>query len=280
MDKPWLECASRQHKQRDFSNKPMTELSYKDWQVEVTRVTAFYNPLPTETTQQWNSWWNDLVGVPPENSNFRKRDGVSQHDGPFHGAVLILALQPSRIDWYLKANGEEQNIEGLGESAFLRPEAITKFQELVTKWMQLGSYPSVNRIALGQVLLHPVESKEAGYLYLGNFLHSVRLEPESSDFMYQINRPRQSNVVNGLRINRLLKCAVRLSAQLSFSVPMDTKENSAFARQVKSNHACRVELDINTAQEHTGQFDRAASERILGELINLAKEIAEKGETP
>lgn len=257
----------------------MTELSYKNWQVELTRITVFYGQLPPEKKEGWNTWWNDLVGVPPEHSSFKQRDSISQHEGPFNGGVLILALQPGRIDWYLTAKQAEEEPDSLGGLSILKPEAIAKFQDLISRWMQLESYPPLIRLALGQVLLQPVESREAGYLQLRTYLPSVDLKPESTDFLYQINRPRQSTTVPGLQINRLCKWAVILASKISFIFPTGQKETTPLSsRLVDSQQACRVELDINTVSEHQSEFDRATSSAVFDELVFLAKEIAEKGD--
>lgn len=257
----------------------MTELSYKNWQVELTRITAFYGQLPPEKKEGWNTWWNDLVGVPPEHSSFRQRDSISQHEGPFNGGVLILALQPGRIDWYLTAKQAEEEPDSPGGLSLLKPEAIAKFQDLISRWMLLESYPPLIRLAFGQVLLQPVESREAGYLQLRTYLPSVDLRPESTDFLYQINRPRQSTTVPGLRINRLCKWSVILASKISFIFSTGQKETTSFSpRLVDSEQACRVELDINTLPEHQSEFDRPTSSAVFEELVLLAKEIAEKGD--
>jgi hypothetical protein len=52
-------------------------------------------------------------------------------------------------------------------------------------------------------------------------------------------------------------------------------------RHVVSPHyyACRLELDINTIPEFQGVFERGQLHLILEELVNLAKEMAEHGDT-
>jgi hypothetical protein len=191
---------------------------------------------------------------------------------------LILALQPGRIDWHLTAKQAEEEPDSLGGLSLLKPEAIAKFQDLISRWMQLESYPPLIRLALGQVLLQPVETREAGYLQLRNYLPSVDLKPESTDFLYQINRPRQSTAVPSLRINRLCKWSVIRASKISFTLSAAQTEPTPLSRLVDSQQACRVELDINTVPEHQSKFDSATSISVFDELALLAKEIAEKGD--
>ena len=51
-------------------------------------------------------------------------------------------------------------------------------------------------------------ARELGYRELGRFLPAVRLDEDSSDFSYQINRPRRSTVIPELSVNRLSKWSV------------------------------------------------------------------------
>jgi len=43
-------------------------------------------------------------------------------------------------------------------------------------------------------------------------------------------------------------------------------------------HACRLELDINTSADYTGQFASQILPEIFMALIDLGKEIAERGD--
>jgi hypothetical protein len=262
----------------------MTELSFKNWQVDLVRVTAFYGQIDSEKKQPWSSWWTDLVGVPPENTSLKKRDEILQDEGPFNGGDLILALQPGRIDWYLKSRREEQEAEDDQQGIIcLKPEALGKFQELVRRWMKLDSCPPVTRLALGCVLLEQVESRQAGYLRLRNYLPAVDLNPDSSDFLYQINRPRNSRTVaEGLRVNRLCKWSVAFLGKVSFSLSMGQKDKQPFTGSVQGHgqHACRVEVDINSDPEYKDELVGDKLLSLFDEFAGLAKEIAEKGDVP
>jgi len=261
----------------------MSDLSFKNWQVELIRVTGFYGQISTEKKLAWSSWWTDLVGVPPENTTLRKRDDLFQEEGPFNGGNLILAIQPGRIDWYLKAltDGQEEEQSDSPGLAFLKPEAIAKFHDLIAGWMKLNSCPSLIRLAVGCVLLQPVQSREAAYLQLRNYLHAVDLKPEARDFIYQINRPRESRSVPAdLQINRLSKWSVPLRGKVAFSISLGTKDKSAMAGSFEGQgqFACRVELDINTAQDYKGEFSGNDLLTVFDELVTLAREISEKGD--
>lgn len=261
----------------------MSEISFKNWQVELLRVTAFHGQVPDEQKKNWSSWWTDLVGVPPENTTLRKRDEIFQETGPFNGGQLILTLHPGRVDWHLStADEEEDTSDGL---FLLKSEAVTKFYDLAVRWLKLGSCPPITRLALGCVLLQPVDNRQAGYLKLSEYLSDVKLSPQSSDFSYQINRPRESQAgVEGLKINRLCKWSVALKGKLSLSLSLGPQDKDLFADTVfhekGRQSACRVEMDINTSPEYKGELPNNVLIRVFDEFVDLAREIAEKGDTP
>lgn len=261
----------------------MSELLFKNWQVELIRVTSFYGQVPAEQKQAWNSWWDNLVGVPSENTTVRKRDEVSQEEGPFIGGNLILALQPRRIDWYLKGQDDGQEGEQVTSQGFkcLKSEAITKFHELAIRWMKLDTCPPLTRIAFGCVLLQPVENREVGYQRLRKYLPSVDLQPGSSDFFYQINRPRESrSEVPNLRINRLSKWSVVMSRPIAVSFSLRSGDKGTLTSMTEGHamSACRVELDINTSPEFKGELRGNDLLSVFDELVRLSREIAENGD--
>lgn len=174
------------------------------WQAETMRLTAFPGPAARIAEP---TWWADLVGEPPEAKISRPRKGGQQEEGIFEGRKLVLVVEPSRIDWLLipadHQDGEMGDIPTIGSF----PEALDAFSQLMLRWFALGTCPPVRRLAFGAILLQPVEDRQTGYRQISAYLPSVRLDPEgSSDFSYQINRPRDSTSgISGLRINRLSK---------------------------------------------------------------------------
>jgi len=134
---------------------------------------------------------------------------------------------------------------------------------LMLRW--LAGCPPLQRLAFGAVLTRPVDDLLTGYRQISDYLPFVQLDPESSsDFSYQINRPRNSTVISGLRINRFSRWSVA----------------RVFASTFDTQIGCRVELDINTAQEFQGELPQEKLPVIIQELVDLGKEIAENGDIP
>jgi hypothetical protein len=188
---------------------------------------------------------------------------------------LVLVIQPARIDWLFTVADahqmEERSIPTIGSF----PQALATFRQLMLRWFALETCPSLVRLAFGAVLFQPVDDRPTGYRRLAVYLPSVALDPEgASDFFYQINRPRESTSITGLRINRLSKWSVALHGLAAFSVePATITLSTPLA-------ACRLELDINTAPDLQGELARQQLPHVFRELVALGQQIASEGDVP
>lgn len=243
-----------------------------DWQVENLRMTAF--PSPSVQFDPETNWWNDLMGAPPETSIHRARQGLLRQEGQLEDKRLILTIQPDRINWLLTAIEVEEEIDLPIIGPF--EEMLGIFLPLMLRWFELDTCPPLSRLAFGAVLLSPVDTKQLGYQQLDSFLPSVELDTEGiSDFLYQINRPRDTiTQIEGLQINRLSKWNVATLRQVNFIVGQTTVRTSP--RQ--EVFACRLELDINTHQDFNGELLPEQLPEVFNELVNLGREITREGD--
>jgi len=245
------------------------------WQVSGMRVTAF----PAEPTKiDAPSWWIDLLGHPPETQVIRPKIGQRQEEGEHEGRKLSLQVQPERIDWVLSpvvklSEEEPENLPLAGPF----PETLNSFLEVVMRWLTMC--PPLTRLAFGAVLAQPVKDRQTGYLHIAKYLHHIRLDPESSDFFYQINRARPSRTgINDLRINRLSKWSVLLFQRLTVTLE---KTSAKAVEYTGLQSACRLELDINTAPDFPGgTLPQDRLSEVLDELVGMANEIAALGDVP
>jgi hypothetical protein len=245
------------------------------WEAELMRLTAFSVAQPVEVPSKW---WSELTGAKPESETTRPRDGTYRAEGPFEAGTLTLLTTPGRVDWlYTKRTDEpEDKFTTLGSYW----EHQGAYRKLMTEW--LGRCPAIMRLAFGTVLLLPVNDRKEGYSTLSSLLPAVGVDAEhSSDFMYQINRSRSSNVMsNDFELNRLSKWSVvrrslmrlEMHAQPSSMHPMPVPESDA--------SACRLELDINTSPGQIDELPAAKLRDLFGELVELANEIASRGDVP
>jgi hypothetical protein len=243
------------------------------WQAETMRVTVF----PTEVVSvEPSSWWDEVVGVPPEAVASRPKVGQFQAHGEFEGRQLVLKVQPGRVEWVLgplaKAVEEEQSaLPSLGTFS----EVLQLLSKVVVPW--LPQAPALQRFAYGAILKQPVDNVRAGYAVLQRYLaSSVHLDLESSsDFFYQINRPRPSRTtVAGLRLNRLTKWSVQVVRRMTMTIGTERGASRVLGEDV----ALRLELDINTVPDFPGALPAEHLGSLLQELTDLGREIAQRGD--
>jgi len=248
-----------------------TGLPLSEWQVSQLRLTAFPD---VQSEFDSSSWWLDVVGDLPDTRMDEPRVGKHREHSTLEDKELTLAIESGRIDWLLGVPEQGALIDGIPTIGSL-PEVHEAFCEYVFRWFGIDNLPPVTRLAFGAIVLYPVDDLERGYRTLVLYL-PVELDPVgSSDFLYQINRPRNSGTgVPELRINRLSKWSVMHSTRV-------TLDSSGVTTKAGSRHfACRLQLDINTVPDFPEVLPRKQLPQIFRELIDLGEEIILRGDIP
>ena len=244
-----------------------------EWCAESLRLTAFPNP-PYEYDIEAS--WARTIGTPPEEVVKKPKTNFLQVHGSLADWVLVHEVRPLRIDWNMvgpKAAGEPIEVPWIGPMNNL----LDQFSSLMRVW--LNECPPIRRLAFGAVLHLPVEDKVLGYRKLSDYLPSVKFDAEnSSDFHYQINRPRPSKSgISGLQINRLSKWSVGLWGRAAFSL----RPNGVMAQgNTLAVYSCRLELDINSAENYTENLPGEYLQELFRELIDSGLELAQEGDLP
>ena len=242
------------------------------WQAETWRLTAFLTPGEQVGEPQW---WTELAGESPESRNSSPRQGTLHEQGPYKGGILSVSLRPGRVDLVISATPRDE--ASMGEdmpSLGLLSDSIETFRHLAVNW--LAQAPSTNRLAVGNVLMRPVEDRNEAYQLVAQYVPGLRLDSENiSDLIYRINRSRNSKVRPDLLINRVSSWSAIVGEVMTFEIPT---AQTVQRRQLFV--AARVELDINTAPETSTELDRADLHDLLDEMIQLDLEIAERGDVP
>ena len=98
----------------------------------------------------------------------------------------------------------------------------------------------------------------------------------SSDFLYQINRARDSTTgIADLKINRLSKWSV---AAIRTGGIILEPAGITYQQTPQAIFACRLELDVNTQPEGPDPLPRTQTTSVLTELIDLGREIIAEGD--
>ncbi len=241
------------------------------WRVESLRCTAFLAP-------GWNvpkSTWQSMVGQDPESVNCMPRTGSVTEEGAFRDGQLQFSANPLRADWVYKTriepqvnNPDEFSFDGVGCWA----DVAGALDSVVCSWVQ--RVPDPIRLALGSILHIPTQNAAEAYRTLGVLLPDVKVPIEgASDFLFQINRPRMSRVLDGLQLNRLSKWS---TARMQLRIQV-AGSNKAMDLNPPLT-ACRLELDLSTPADREAPLQDVVG--IWRELSQLGQEIAEKGDVP
>jgi hypothetical protein len=246
--------------------------SISSWQTLLLRLTAFPTPDFPLSNQDW---WSTIVGDLPDKRTEQPRIAAKIDEGSYENGRLSLTVLPTRIDWQLVSKVALENpIKTIEDISLGRvPEAIKVFQDLMNRWLKLID-TSLVRLAFGIVLVQPAENKEDAYKLLSKYIpYEIPLE-EASDFLFQINRPRNTKSgISNLKINRLSKWSV-----LMFQQEITDLTNPKSRYNSPELFSVRLELDINSSGDYEDELATESFAKLFQEFIELGQEIASNGD--
>jgi hypothetical protein len=251
-------------------------LTSVDWQAEQLRCTSFLSPLFEVSAE---SAFRTFAGGEPANVSENRQRSLQEASGTFKSFKVTVVKTPGRIDMVLSSNEEPapSAISILGPWAEMR----TLFEEGVKRWIE--SQPKLQRLALGVVVLNEVkDGHAAGYKILNALLPKVDIDIEhSSDFFYQINRPRLVTFDEklSLKINRLSKWSVMALFSQSLRLSPTGLAQKLSSADASVRFYLRAELDLSTDSEVL-ELPPAHLHAIWKQLVDLANELLLKGDIP
>lgn len=236
------------------------------WFAEQIRTTVF--PMSMEDPGTAVSW-EQLVGEAPARVENQPRDRIKITRGPFAEGELILAEYPDRLDFVYVGRQPNVDLPMLPSPGRYR-DSIEHVIEIVHQW--LSGFQELKRIAFAPNVICLSKNKEDSYAQLNRLLPFVNVDPESQEFLFQVNRPRKSLIVNELTVNRLSKwSAIRFRSLIG----LGAKENKI---ETKEFFAYKLELDVNTDNDYVPNFKQDLIIPLFNELRELSEEIMEMGD--
>jgi hypothetical protein len=253
-------------------NNPPNIVSTTNWNVNSLRYSLF----PKQNYVIDNDWWMKIVGTSPENISINQKISAHHYEGEFHAGLLVIDLNPIRIDInYIATKLNYPNQQGF-LSLGLFDKVVSSFIPSIHSFLKLDNCPAAQRIAFGVTLFSRAESKESSYLFLSEYLkNKIVIDPKfSRDFLYQINRPKKSTTIDDLEINRLSKY---------FALKFQTIVTQPFSGLPPQNiidgeYTANLEIDINTQGDYSLELSRDQQLHLLDELVNLARDISIQGD--
>ena len=220
-------------------------------------------------------FWQEAFGESPETSTRKKFFRIDE--GHLGERLLTVSLDPNRITWSVLPSLDPENpptgVPVLGDFLTVYGECSGFFQRFLTEFC-----PEAQRLAFHAVLLKPYDSREDCYRALGSLLPSVKIEPDTYDFNYRINRKRKArSVQEPLLVNRLSTWSA-IQWRLHH-LAIEGPSAQAVIPPIAS-FACKLDLDINTDTDFQGVLPPGSLKEIWDELVDLGVEIAAQGDIP
>jgi hypothetical protein len=245
------------------------------WTVQLVRLTFF--PAGRQTVDP-DLWWQAVVGELPDQIQAWPRQQRAALESDYGLGRLKLEILPDRATWKYEvqpaSESDDETLITLGSLDV----ALATFSQVSERWFAAKECPPVSRIAFGAILETPVSDYRTGIQTLDQYLPSVELDPSSSNFLYQINRPRQATIgLQTVDINRLSQWKVITKEVQGFVFSAGEIKPVAPVMQAV---ACRLELDINTGAGYEGIFTPGEQKQVFSLLVRYGSEIAEKGDMP
>jgi hypothetical protein len=244
-----------------------------NWQAGLLRLTAFY-PEPLDIGSV--SWWEKLTGASPDIKNIRMGLGQLIEQGVVNDQVLLLQIQPARIDWFLSPKDDPQSGEFPSLGSF--EESLGNFQTLISKWWP--SAPPLNRLAFGAQLVFPAADQKAAMKIIAHRLSYVKINWEGiQDFVFQANRPEPSLTVPEFGpINRLAKLQAIVRKKVIAMLAPEPQSPVTTAEEF----GVYSEFDISTTPQADTKMTLPPGRlvELLAELTDHAVNILSKGFLP
>lgn len=250
--------------------------SVKDrWDVGSLAVSTFMPNLSAKDSVE-NTWWEWVAEARPGTERVDYQQGTKEQSRTLNGNLLVMTSQPGRVDWTINVAtpepSEPYQIPSLGP---MSGDTLKFFIGMTKKWLNVC--PTVGRLGFGASLGKLVPSAEDGLMTMQKYLPSIKLGEQSiSDFLYRVNRPRNSTSKTDTMINRISAWSV---LQFSTGNPMMGSATLSQTTEVPRPYFCRLDLDINTA-EFEDAITGDAAYAVFQELVAHGHEIAVKGDIP
>ena len=241
---------------------------FGQWNVEHLRLTIFH-PSGVDTSNLWER----LMHVLPESRDERPREGVVQQQGEAGGNRLLLITRADRFDWTVIPN-PASDAEIMPTPILVDiDQAVTRIQDALR--ISLQAVRVVDRLAFGALLGQQVADPTEGMSRLSEYLPRLGLEEQGvSDFVYQINRRRQSLCVPHAQLNRVARWSSEqiIQGQLRITPTLLPQVQPSGTRFVN-----RLLLDVNTVPGTSAiAHDRFSD--LFVELVEIACKVASEGD--
>lgn len=240
-----------------------------DWSISAARLSVFF---PEPANIESNSWWSDVFGSPPDNSEIRRAQAIRIDGGRIGDRSFVLQISPLRCDWQIiHANAAPlTRFDPIGTF----PEAADLLRKHFVEWLR--ALPFATRIAVGIQAQINAQNRVEAYKILQGKLPGLDLDPDKSrEFLFRINRPRklkfEAEEFNLNRISTWSASSMTLVVQPVQAQPSPTAN-------IDLGLVTSCELDISSDEGRTTNIGPERRVQLLEAALDNGQEILEKGD--
>ena len=252
------------------NNDSKVRALFEGWRIGQIRAT-FFGEFDIKIDPK--TYWINGVSIDKETSN--PKTGQKIIEGSKNNQKIALVILPIRMDLIVtppettKIESDNIYIPDLG---FLNKTG-KDFSALIKVWLMSKnlSTHNFNRVAYGIDLIMKAPSTEEAYKKISEYLPFKVDAKDSSDFIYQINKPIESKKIKKLKINRLTQWEV-----LKFNAEISSGDSPEMKHKYPDVRYCHLKLDINNVPASITLKNTQALD-LFNELSVLGSEISEKG---
>ena len=253
-----------------MSNAVVPATGFGEWDVESLRLSVFHSGESAPS-----GLWEQLMGIAPESSDTRAREGTVREQGIADGNMLLLITQSRRLDWNLVPSLNQSGDRGGMPTLMAVEETMPLLRRALD--VSVRACGRVDRFALGGVLTQQASSLSEGLGQLSKYLPRLDLENQGGfDFAYQINKRRRSLSALHVQVNRLSRWQLEELQGGTITVGPSRAPNFEISERA---FVSKLTLDINTALD-SNAISKTRMPNLFDELVNFACEIATEGDIP
>lgn len=250
------------------SSNPTPTPVANGWVAELLQLVLFPIDSPLLADRQW---WKEVTSEEPEKTERKTTERAA--GGAYRGQWLGLTVEANRIVWLASRLPSEElpDIGGLGDFK----DARDTFFGSLNDWLR-EKCPPLRRVGFAGKVFLPTDSRDDNYRMLGRLLPAVRVDLDSSEFQYRINRRKASESnIPGLMINRLSTWSSARLVGVTYEL---TGEKNAPSHKVLDKHACMLDFDINNPIEEGFVIPRERLMALVTEFGQFAEALASYGD--
>lgn len=224
------------------------------------------------------NWWRSVTGQEPAESNRKAFERTDS--GVLPDCSLSVSIDPVKVSWAMTPRLDLPDLAATAPPTLSEfPQSAERLAALIASWLS-DQCPPIKRVGLAGSLIQDAQSHADAYQLLDRYLPTVNVDPQSYDFQFRVNRKRNSNIIDGLSVNRLTVWSALRVASFFQTINLGEEAQRAPTFIGPPRFAAMLGLDINSDSERADELPPAKRLDLFQELIGMANEIAAFGDKP